>query len=127
MQAAERVREQQADEMYARATGFFHPPELLRAGGVAPPPAPNSYVSAQGSVQFYVIGQKPKDPEYSSRMDENSANILSMGGLMHNYVQWKHPKVDDKKLGIDLWEEVLNHLPDIIPLQARQVHEMFWT
>ncbi|MEN8905095.1 MAG: hypothetical protein ABF289_03960 [Clostridiales bacterium] len=72
-----------------------------------------SYFGDQGAVQFHIIGQKTDKPEFSKIMNENQTNLLSMGGLVHKYMQNHYPTITDDKLDVDIWKNVVGHLPSL--------------
>jgi hypothetical protein len=115
VQGAETVRAEFAKEQYGRAKDFFYstPLAFARAAVPAPPPPPDSYASDDGTVQFHIIGQKPKDPAYSDIMNQNGSNLLGMGGLVYDYMHRNYPTVNSQKLDINTWQNVISNLPDL--------------
>jgi hypothetical protein len=113
MQAAEKVRAQEAPESYAKAKDFFYATPLLNARAVAPPPPPESYASDQGTIQFHLFGHKPEDAAYSDMMNQNGNNLLAIGGLVHDYMQRLYPTVNSAKLDLTTWFKVIYHIPHL--------------
>jgi hypothetical protein len=94
---------------YEDATEFFSTKPIPTAD--ASKDKNDSYFGDQGAVQFHLIGQKTDKPEFSKIMNENQSNLLAMGGLVHKYMQRKYPKVTENKLDVDIWKNVVGHLP----------------
>lgn len=114
MQAAQTMDKAATKKRFADAHNFFHAnrttarnrPMALAAESAAPQTA-----SDQGVVQFHLIGQKPDDPKYSDIMNQNANNLLSIGGLIHGYMNNNYPNIDAKSLNIDTWSPALNAIP----------------
>jgi hypothetical protein len=117
VQGVERLRAQQAEESYANARDFFYATPLLNARAVAPPPAPESYASDQGTVQFHLFGHQPEDAAYSDMMNQNGNNLLAIGGLVHDYMQRLYPTVNSEKLDLITWFKVIYHIPHLLFFQ----------
>lgn len=111
--SAEILEAEHAKKSFEKANDFFNSTRLAFYSLSAEPPAPDSFVSDKGLVQFNLIGMKPTDPTYSDIMNENSDNLLAIGGLVHDYMHRNYPTVNTLKLSIDPWLEVVNHLPDL--------------
>lgn len=113
IQAAEELDLQHSAQTFLAARDFFHAtPSLFVAAEVAPPPT-ESWASGEGQIQFHLIGQKTDDPKYSDIMNENQDNLLSIGGLVHDYMTKTYPKVTSQKLDISTWLGVVKHVPDL--------------
>jgi hypothetical protein len=110
---AQLVRDQEANESYARAQDFFYATPPAFASLAAAAPAPDSFASALGNVQFYAIGQKPNDAVWSAIMNENADNLLAMGGLVYDYMHKTYPNVNSQKLDIKTWARVVENIPDL--------------
>lgn len=72
-----------------------------------------SIATVDGAVQFHLIGQRTNDPSYSDVLQENADILMGMGGLISNYMQRTYPTVDRRLMSIDLWEQVLQQVPDL--------------
>lgn len=113
IQAAMTADMQASEEKYSRSKDFFYSTPLAFADAAAPAPTPDSFASDQGTVQFHLIGQKPTDSAYSDIMNENSDNLLAMGGLVFDYMHRNYPKVNAQKLDIQTWANVVANIPDL--------------
>lgn len=111
--AAQLLRDEEANESYARAQDFFYATPPAFASLAATPPTPDSFANALGSVQFYVIGQKPNDPIWSNIMNENADNLLGMGGLVYDYMRKTYPGINTQTLDINTWRNIVQNIPDL--------------
>jgi hypothetical protein len=111
--AAQAHAEQKAEEIYRNAKELFHAPALAPA----PPPGASdpdlAIATDQGARQYHLIGQKPDDPKYAGIMQENADNLLAFGGLIHNYMTRRYPRVDTASIDFDTWLNVIRNLPDV--------------
>jgi hypothetical protein len=115
---AELVREDDAKQAYGRAQDFFYAKPLAFGDLAAAAPAPDSFASAQGTVQFQLIGQKPQDPAYTDIMNQNASNLLGIGGLVFDYMHKTYPSVNTQTLDINTWNSVVSNIPDLAIGQA---------
>jgi hypothetical protein len=110
---AQLVREDDAKAAYGRAQDFFYAKPLAFGSLAAPAPAPDSFASNQGTVQFQLIGQKPNDAAYTGIMNENANNLLGIGGLVFDYMHKTYPSVNTQTLDINTWNNVVSNIPDL--------------
>lgn len=98
---------------YDTARAFFQARPLVLARLDAAAPKDDTIANDKGMVQFHTFGQASDDPKWGRIMNENGDNLLAMGGLIHDYMYTHYPKIDDKKLDINTWADVVSHLPDL--------------
>jgi Virulence factor Evf len=113
VQAAQRV--EQSEAAYERSRDFFHsiPLRFAAAAGQAPAPPPTADTNSQGTVQFQLIGQQPTDPAYNDIVNQNTANLLDIGGLIFDYMHTHFPTVNAAKLDVNTWQNVVAYVPDL--------------
>jgi len=111
--SAELLEAKDSKKSFEKANDFFKSTRLAFSSLSAEPPAADSFVSDKGLVQFNLIGMKPTDIKYSDIMNENSDNLLAIGGLVHDYMHRQYPTVNTQKLTIESWLNVVDNLPDL--------------
>ncbi|RVO78996.1 hypothetical protein [Sinorhizobium medicae] len=98
---------------YETAHNYFYGKPLVLAQPDAAAPNDDTIANDKGMVQFHIFGREPDDPKWAEIMNENGDNLLAMGGLIQDYMHTHYPKIDDKKLDINTWTDVVSHLPDL--------------
>lgn len=98
---------------YETARKYFYAKPLVLAQPDAAAPKDDTIATDLGMVQFHIFGQASDDPKWGRIMNENGDNLLAMGGLINDYMLTYYPKIDDKKLDINTWTDVVSHLPDL--------------
>nr|WP_294516233.1 hypothetical protein [uncultured Rhodopila sp.] len=113
IQAAAMLDNAATEKQFADARAFFHAKRSTprnRALALGAEPAAQT-ASDQGAVQFHLIGQAPADSKYSDIMNQNADNLLSIGGLIHGYMNANFPKIDAKTLTVETWRPALDAIP----------------
>ncbi|ASQ12694.1 hypothetical protein GOB07_31490 [Sinorhizobium meliloti] len=98
---------------YETARKYFYAKPLALAQLGAAAPKDDTIATDQGMVQFHIFSQTSDDPKWGRIINENGDNLLAMGGLIHSYMSTHYPKIDEKKLDINTWTDVVSHLPDL--------------
>lgn len=98
---------------YETAHNYFYAKPLALAQLGAAAPNDDTIANDMGMVQFHIFGRVSDDPKWAGIMNENGDNLLAMGGLIQDYMSTHYPKIDDKKLDINTWTDVVSHLPDL--------------
>ncbi len=126
-QAAQKIDQAHSEQKYQKAHDLFKSvplaPKSIKAniamtdsGGNSGTSGDNSNSNADtgsdGAVQFHLIGMQPTDPRYNDMMNENSSNLLSIGGLVYNYMHSNYGG-DLTKLDISAWNNVVSNVPDL--------------
>ncbi|MEI9417767.1 hypothetical protein [Mesorhizobium sp. Cs1321R2N1] len=102
-----------SEDIYKSSQAFFHASPLLLSMPNAAPPTDDMIANDQGVVQFYLFGHKTRDRMYSEILNENQDNLLSIGGLVYDYMHSNYPNIDAEKLDISVWADVLNNIPNL--------------